>query len=372
MTQTPGYRRSHARRHDVATPSRMTRWSMLAAMVGGVLLSASGCEGVQSTLAPAGESAEWIATLWWWLFGGGVAIWTIMVLLLTYASFARRGPHDAWTVKLWVIGGGAVFPTIVLTATLIGGLWMLPDLLAPPPEGSLRIDVVGEQYWWRVRYPDPPYVSSPEFEPSTDRAREETGSLPFTELANEIRLPVGEPVEFRLESADVIHAFWIPPLGGKMDMIPGRRNRLTLLPTKTGIYRGQCAEYCGESHAWMALDVVVVEKEEFERWLAEQRKAASPPTEPLAARGQEIFLSRGCGACHAIRGTPADGVVGPDLTHVGTRLRIGASRLDAELESFHLWIAQPDAVKPGVHMPAFHMLPDDELAALSAYLEGLR
>jgi cytochrome c oxidase subunit 2 len=228
----------------------------------------------------------------------------------------------------------------------------LPKLLAPAPEGSLRISVSGEQWWWRVRY-------------------DVAGNDPVV-LANEIRLPVGEPVEFRLESPDVIHSFWIPSLGGKIDMIPGRVTRLSLTPTETGVFRGACAEYCGTSHALMSFDVVVHEKDDFARWLAHQQTEAVPPRVPSASRGQEVFLASGCGACHSIRGTPANGVIGPDLTHIGSRLSIGAGALPNNAESLLRWIARTEHVKPEVLMPEFGMLPDDELQAMASYLEGLK
>ena len=199
------------------------------------------------------------------------------------------------------------------------------------------------------------------------------GSGEAVELANEIRLPVGEPVEFQLESPDVIHSFWIPSLGGKIDMIPGRVNRLALEPTRTGIFRGVCAEYCGTSHALMSFYVVVLEQEDFAAWLAHQHAPAQPPAQPLAARGQELFLANGCGACHTVRGTPADGVVGPDLTHVGSRLSLGAGILPNE----------PDGV-PALDRP--HRQTSSRAStcrpsaccrrrsceALAAYLDGLQ
>jgi cytochrome c oxidase subunit 2 len=192
------------------------------------------------------------------------------------------------------------------------------------------------------------------------------------ELANEIRLPVGERVAFHLESPDVIHSFWIPALSGKMDMIPGRQTRLALEPTRTGVFRGACAEYCGTSHALMSFDVVVLEPADFARWLEQQRAPAQPPVQPLAVHGQELFLANGCGACHTVRGTPADGVVGPDLTHVGSRLSLGAATLSNDPEAFQRWVANTDHVKPGVHMPAFGMLPPEDLRALAAYLDALQ
>jgi cytochrome c oxidase subunit 2 len=229
---------------------------------------------------------------------------------------------------------------------------MLPDLLAPAPEGSLRIAVTGEQWWWRVQYLPP-------------------GSAPV-ELANEIRLPLGAPVEFELRSNDVIHSFWIPSLAGKMDMIPGRRTRLRLEATRTGSFTGACAEYCGSSHALMAFPVLVQEEEDFQRWLAGQADPAREPNEPLAAAGSALFDSSGCGACHTVRGTSADGFIGPDLTHVGSRSTLGAGILPNEIDVFRRWIAEVDQIKPNVHMPAFGMLPEQDLDALAAYLASLR
>jgi cytochrome c oxidase subunit 2 len=305
----------------------------------------------QSALDPAGRGAERIAEMFWWMTAGSVVVWIAVIALALYAVRATPGPHDRRRVAFLIIGGGAVLPTVVLTVLLIYGLAPIPELLAPAPPGSLRVTVSGEQWWWRVRYLPP--------------------SGEAVELANEIRLPVGETTEFRLESPDVIHSFWIPSLGGKMDMIPGRATRLALTPTRTGTFRGLCAEYCGTSHALMTFPVVIQERTEFARWLAQQRAVAATPSTPLAVRGQQAFLANGCGACHAIRGTPARGVVGPDLTHVGGRLSVGAGTLRTEPEAFRRWIARPEHVKPGVLMPAFGMLPGDELLALAAYLASL-
>jgi cytochrome c oxidase subunit II len=155
-------------------------------------------------------------------------------------------------------------------------------------------------------------------------------------------------------------------------MIPGRRNRLALEPTRTGVFRGACAEYCGTSHALMSFYVVVQEKADFAAWLEQQQAPAQPPVQALAKRGHELFLANGCGACHTVRGTPADGVVGPDLTHVGSRVSLGAGILPNEPDAFSRWIARTEEVKPGVHMPAFGMLPAEDLQALAVFLEGLQ
>jgi cytochrome c oxidase subunit II len=323
----------------------------VAAGAAALLLAA--CRGEQSALEPAGRGAEQIATLFWVMVAGGALIWLAVVAVTIYAIRIRPKSHDDRTAKLLIIGGGAVFPTIVLGILLAWGLAMLPGLLAPPPEGSLEIAVSGEQWWWRVTYL------------SYD------GTPLEVETANEIHLPVGEPVQFELDSPDVIHSFWIPSLGGKMDMIPGRTNVLTLHPTRTGTFRGACAEYCGASHALMSLWVVVEEKEAFERWLAKESSPAREPTDAVAASGRELFLSSGCGACHAVRGTEADGVVGPDLTHVGSRLSLGAGTFSNDPVAFRAWIRDPERIKPEVKMPAFGMLGEEGIAAIARWLEGL-
>ncbi|MGH7962071.1 MAG: cytochrome c oxidase subunit II, partial [Candidatus Binatia bacterium] len=240
----------------------MYRWLV---SVGALVLA--GCGGPQSALNPAGLGAERIADLFWWMTVAAVFIWLVVVGLAVYAVRARPESYNRRQEALWIIGGGAVIPTVALAVLLAYGLALLPDLLAPAPEGSLKIAVSGEQWWWRVRYLPPGGEA--------------------VELANEIRLPVGERVEFHLNSPDVIHSFWIPSLGGKMDMFPGRQTRLTLEPTRTGVFRGVCAEYCGTSHALMSFSVMVLEKEEFARWLARQEEPAQSPAEPLALRGQE-------------------------------------------------------------------------------------
>jgi len=317
----------------------------------GVLLSA-GCSGVQSALDPAGHEAERIAELFWWMVAGAAVIWLGVIGLALYCARARPESFSRGRARLIIVGGGAVVPTVVLAVLLVFGLAMLPGLVAPAPAGSLKIAVDGELWWWRVRY------LSPDGEPVA--------------LANEIHLPIGEPVEFRLASDNVIHSFWIPSLGGKADMIPGRVTRLVLTPTRTGVFRGVCAEYCGTSHALMKFDVVVEEKEEFNRWLAHQAEPAKPPAEQLATRGQDSFLANGCSACHTIRGTPARGVIGPDLTHVGSRLSIAAGTLPTEADNFRRWIALTEELKPGAHMPKFSVLPPEELRALAVYLDGLK
>lgn len=301
--------------------------------------------GKGSTLEPAGLAADRVATLFWALTIGAAVIWLVVVGLALYAVSASRRPQSPRGSTLLIVGGGVIFPTVVLVGLLIWSLSMLPGLLAPAPAGSLEVRITGYQWWWRVEY---------------------LGAEGATiELANELHLPVGEPVELQLESHDVIHSFWVPALGGKMDMIPGRRTRLRLEPTKVGVYRGVCAEYCGTSHALMSLVVVVEEREAWERWLAAQAK-------PATSQGEALFLAQGCGACHTIRGTAADGALGPDLTHVGSRASVGAGVIEADVPGLEQWLAKTSHLKPGVLMPSFGMLPPPELTALAQYLAGLR
>jgi cytochrome c oxidase subunit 2 len=262
-----------------------------------------------------------------------------------------REPHSPRAANLLILGGGVALPTIVLGALIVYGLPLLPYVLAPPTAGDVSIQVTAKQWWWRVQYMTP------------------GGQI---ETANEVRLPVGQRIEVQLASPDVIHSFWVPSLAGKMDMIPGRRTRVALEPTRTGVFQGACAEYCGTSHAHMAFSVVVMEPGDFRAWLEAQASPAASPADPAAARGQVGFAAHGCTACHTIRGTGAVGRVGPDLTHVASRLRIAAGTLPNDADALVRWITHADEIKPGVHMPAFHALDPDDVSALAAYLGSLR
>jgi cytochrome c oxidase subunit 2 len=305
----------------------------------------------QSALATAGRDAERIADLFIVMTSGALLVWVAIAAIAVYAIRHRDKPYSQRTASLFIIGGGVALPTLVLAALLTYGLPVLPALLAPGTAGHPGIEVSAKQWWWRMRY-------------LTDRG--------VIETANELRLPVGQRAEIRLASSDVIHSFWVPPIAGKVDMIPGRTTRIALEPTRTGTFRGVCAEYCGASHALMAFAVVVVEPGDFESWLAHQMRPAETPSGALASQGQSQFIANGCGACHTVRGTAADGRVGPDLTHVGSRPRIGAGALDNEPDTVLRWIADTDVVKPGVHMPAFRALPPQTLSALAAYLDSLK
>ena len=305
----------------------------------------------QSALNIAGRDAELVAHLFTVMMVGAVIVWAAVVAAAIYAIRVNRGQHTEREANLFVIGGGVVVPTVVLAALLWYGLPMLPQVMALAPADAPRIRVVGKQWWWRVQYPTP---------------------AGLVETANELKLPLGQRVELELSSPDVIHSFWIPSLAGKMDMIPGRITRLGLEPTRAGVFRGTCAEYCGASHALMAFDVVVTDDATFQRWLEAQAAPATPPGDEVARRGQETFFANGCSACHTIRGTAAAGRIGPDLTHVAGRASIGAATLPNQADALVQWIRETDQVKPGVHMPAFRALPADDLTALAAYLGSLR
>jgi cytochrome c oxidase subunit 2 len=328
----------------IQAPRCARRWALLGA------LPLLGCSGKQSALDPAGEHAQSQAALFWWMTGGVALVWLVVIGIALYAAWTPART-DLTGPRRLIVWGGVIVPTAVLTLLLVYGLSMLEPMLAPAAPSSLRVAVTGEQFWWRVRYLPP-------------------GASPV-DLANEIRLPVGEEVEFLLDARDVIHSFWIPALGGKMDMIPGRQTRLRLVPTRVGEYRGVCAEYCGSSHAFMSFGVIVQERADFARWLAAQREPAPAPATQLAERGRGLLLSNGCGACHTLRGTSADGRLGPDLTHVGGRLGLGAGLLPTRAVDFERWLSETTRQKPGVHMPSFGMLPPEDVRALAAYLEGL-
>jgi cytochrome c oxidase subunit 2 len=308
-------------------------------------------------LDTAGRGAEQIAELFYWMAGSALVVWIVVIGLAVYAMASQRA-HSRKSTVILVIGGGAVVPTVLLACLLCYGLSLMPSLHRPAPDGSLRIRVSGVRWWWRIEYG--------------------TGSDGF-ETANEINLPVDQPVEFQLVSEDVIHSFWIPSLGGKMDMIPGRQNRLALYPTRCGTFAGVCAEMCGTAHAQMGFRVNVQQQDAFDRWMVQQAAPAVSPATDSARRGAQIFLDQGCSACHAIRGTEADGVVGPDLTHFATRATIGAGVLANTPENLARWIVDTHQVKPGVQMPAFDSLNRDDgeltnsnLADLVSYLTGLR
>jgi len=311
----------------------------------------------QSALHPAGPDAEVIAQLAWVLTGGAAVVFAGVLVLCVLGLRRQRTVHVRW----WLWGGGIALPVLVLSALLAFSTLRSAQLSEPSSQHALKIAVVARLWWWEVRYTHP-------------------GGGEDIVLANEIRLPVGQPVYLGLSSADVIHSFWVPALAGKVDMVPGRLHGMTLQADRAGVYRAQCAEYCGEQHARMALHVVAQSPQEFAAWLTAQARPAQVGEGALLAAGRRAFEQQRCGACHVVRGVsegaagrPAgEGGIGPDLTHVGSRLYIGAGTLRNDRGALAAWIANPHAVKPGVRMPSSADMDGETLRALAAYLEQLK
>ena len=300
---------------------------------------------------PSGEDAARIAEIGWVLYVGGAAIFLAVAALLTLAMFGPASLRRRLSRPALIVGAGVAFPIVALTALLVYVLMPAPSAARDAASFAARIEVTGELWWWRVRYLD------------------SAGGVLF-ETANDIRIPVGKPVEFRLKSDNVIHSFWIPDLGGKLDMIPGRVNRMRALARTPGTFRGHCAEYCGAQHAQMLFDVQAVAAEAFEAWVQAQREPASM-VEPALRRGEQLFL-QACAQCHAVRGTAARGTLGPDLTHVGSRPSLAAGILPNNVGALGGWIAGSQQIKPGNGMPSFDQWPGDDLRAVAHYLERLK
>ena len=318
-------------------------------------VTAIGARVQQSVLEPAGPAAEQIAGLWWVMCVAFAAVYLLVLILLVAALYRRPAaadssggpPADASTPPLgrsgFIIAGGIVLPIVVLTPILFLSLETSAELRQP--HDALTIRVVGHMWWWEVSYPESGIVT-----------------------ANELCIPVGEKVRHGRRAPDVVHSFWVPSLNGKRDMIPGIRNEFWLQADEPGVYRGQCAEYCGVQHANMILHVIALPSEDFAAWV-EERAVPSPPANEVA-EGERLFLARGCGTCHTVRGAAAVGVTGPDLTHFGSRQTIAgvAPNTRGNLAG---WIADPHGIKPGVRMPRTYLAPD-ELLALVRYLESLQ
>jgi cytochrome c oxidase subunit 2 len=315
-----------------------------------------GGAGMQSALDPAGPQAARISELWWLMLAVCTAVFVAVIGFLLYAVLhvrRREGADirdDERRLTKGVIGAVAaavVILFVLLVASISAGRG-LASLSAPD---AVNIEVIGHQWWWEVHYVDP---------------------IPSQRVitANEMHIPVGRPVVLQLKSHDVIHSFWAPNLHGKRDLIPGHVTTLTFQADKPGVFRGQCAEFCGYQHAQMAFLVVAEPPEQFTAWLERQRQTTSQPSGGVQQRGQEVFLSSSCPLCHTIQGTPAAGKMAPDLTHLASRQTIAAGTLPNTPGHLAAWIIDPQHIKPGNKMPPNHLNPDD-LQALLAYLESL-
>lgn len=310
---------------------------------------------IQSALDSAGIQADRIETLWWLMFGVSAAVWIAVMIAIVMA--VRRGRSEVPEIipersvvrsVSWAVGLTVVILIGLLVASTVTGR-AIASLASGP---QLQVMVTGHQWWWEVEY---------------------LHDLPSQRVrtANEIHLPVGATVSVVLKASDVIHSFWVPNLHGKMDLVPGRANYTTLRADRPGVFRGQCAEFCGLQHAHMALTVTVEPLEAFERWRAAQLQPAPDPSNQQHVRGREIVERGPCGMCHTIRGTIAGGRLGPDLTHFASRPTIAAATAPNTTANLARWIADPQQMKPGVRMPAI-ALSESDLQAVVAYLESLR
>jgi cytochrome c oxidase subunit II len=305
----------------------------------------------------AGPAAERIGELFWAMAILGAVVFAIFCVALAYGLTHRRAPFEAPTPErdrrgartiVWL---GAVIPALILVPLFV---WTIQTLDALDPRAArpdLVVDLVGKQWWWEVRYRDP------------DPTR-------VFVTANELHVPVGKRVELRLTSTDVIHSFWVPALQGKTDLIPGRENVTWIWADRPGVYSGRCAEYCGTQHTTMGLLVIAQSESDYEAWAARQRRPAAEPRDSLAAMGRDAFLSSACASCHAVRGTPAGGNAGPDLTHVAGRRTLASALLPNTPGHLGGWIANPQALKPGSRMPRVPM-SGEEFRLIHRYVQSL-
>jgi len=302
-----------------------------------------------STFNPVGPKSDFSTTAWWLLFGVAALVCVVVIALAVGALVSRRrATARGGEAKGFVMTFGVVIPALVLAATFALSITGIAKEAKPSHPTRLTVEVVGHQWWWEVHYPDSGAVT-----------------------ANEIHVPVGTPVELRLTSADVIHSFWVPAIMPKLDLIPGHTNETWFTVDKTGTYRGQCAEFCGAQHAHMAFTVVAEPAQEFRQWLADEAAPATKPTTAEQKQGYAVFTSGTCATCHTVRGTPADGEVGPDLTHLADRSRIGAETVPNDRQHLTDWVENSQRIKPGNKMPP-QPLSDADLAAVIAYLDELK
>ena len=314
-----------------------------------------------STLNPHGPAAARLTELWWVMFWLGTAVFVLVLALLIAAVLrGRRGTSatdpDSQSIdtgRNWPILGGILLPLVVIGIVFGYNIYTLAAVENPHGKPDVQIEVVGRRWWWEVKYPDEGVIT-----------------------ANEIHIPVGKPVEIQLQTADVIHSFWIPELHGKMDLIPTRINKIVIQADKAGVYRGECAEFCGLQHAHMGLMVVAQEQADYDNWVKAQQQPAAQPTDQTALQGQQVFMSVGCVFCHTIRGLEDKEIdrssvdLGPDLTHLDSRLTIAGASLTKNRGNLAGWIVDAQHVKPGALMPEMN-IDSEQLQALLAYLETL-
>ncbi|HEV8447485.1 MAG TPA: cytochrome c oxidase subunit II [Gemmatimonadaceae bacterium] len=320
------------------------------------MLYGAGCATPLSTFSHASDAAERTATLSWLMVAVSTAIF-ILVCVVMVAAIARGKGSERGIVGLeergrgWLLWGGLVLPVVVLSLVSVIAVRVMRQRI--PAENAVTILVTGHQWWWQLDY---------DLGSAQTRFR----------TANELHVPVGRPVLLKLTTSDVIHSFWVPSLAGKMDLLPGDTNELRVEARRAGTFTGACAEYCGAQHAHMAITVVAEDSASFARWVTAEAAPSVSSLDSTAAAGQQLFTKGVCATCHTVRGTDARGPVGPDLTHVGSRLTIAAGSLTNSFGAIEGWIADPQAIKPGAAMPTLNAYSGPELRALAAYVANLR
>lgn len=314
----------------------------------------------QSVLDPAGPQAARVAHFAWFAFivAGVVYVLTMGALWAAFHSARRRerigaappadGERRMTRGVTWALAATIVTLLVFFGADLFVGR----TLSASPGEHPLTVELTGHQWWWEAQYAD----TSPHGRFTT---------------ANEIHIPVGRPVLFLLSASDVIHSLWVPNLGGKKDLIPGYTQSVAFQADTPGVYRGQCAEFCGLQHAKMALFIVAQRQAEYDQWVAQQRRSSHAPADSVQQRGRDVFMTNSCVMCHAIDGTTAGSHNGPDLTHLASRRTLAAGTLPNTRGNLAGWIVDPQGIKPGNHMPPNMIAPKD-LDALLTYLQSLK
>jgi cytochrome c oxidase subunit II len=331
------------------------RWPAAAGVLA-VAVGVGGCSSPNDMLDPQSPAAHDISTLFWWMtlaativFAGSLGFIVLAVLLRKREGAPVLGGGEG-RARTMVLLFGFVIPAIVLIAVFtVANFAVAAKTDAPPLTAhTMRVDVVGRQWWWEIRYPGSPAIT-----------------------ANEIHIPTRTNVVVVGTTADVIHSFWIPKLNRKIDLIPGQSNRVELRADRPGTYQGNCAEYCGMQHAHMRVEVIAQPRAAFQAWLKAQSAPARAPSGTQAARGKQVFDTNACASCHQIRGTSAKGRIGPDLTHVAGRRTLASLTIPNTRSELSAWIRNPQHIKPGVRMPGLN-LSNADYSAIVAYLEGLK
>lgn len=334
--------------------------TITSSATGALLLTVAGCGDVsefpQTSLDPKSDFAEAIDRLWNLTLYMGVGVGVITFAILAYILYRFRYRPDSPEPQE-VHGNTSLEIAWTLIPAVLIGIIAVPTVQTifftyrEAPEDALVVDVRGWQWWWEFRY------------------AAENGDTVVT--ANEVHVPVGRPVQLRMTSVDVLHSFWIPQMGGKRDVIPGRETNIVFTPLEAGVYLGQCAEFCGESHALMKMRLIAHEPADYARWLANEAQPAVAVADSSIALGQQLVTAGVCAGCHTIRGTTAQiGRLGPDLTHIARRSTIAAGILENNAENLSRWVADAPSIKPGALMPAMEF-SDQELSYIVAYLQTL-